>query len=111
MCGQRLDIYAAAELAEVALFLEHAELLRVVQDVFASVLDPLDGPAAIRAALDVAPDLSAEEEAFLKEEVEVWQQEMKELDTNEEEQRDDLMKKKYVAPRAFKIYERVRRVP
>ena len=62
-CGQRLDIWAAAELVEVALFLEHAELLRVVQDVFASVLDPLESPAAIRAALDVAPDLCAEEEA------------------------------------------------
>mmetsp|Transcript_27143 Transcript_27143/g.72894 ORF Transcript_27143/g.72894 Transcript_27143/m.72894 type:complete len:436 (+) Transcript_27143:62-1369(+) len=59
-CGQRLDIWAAAELAEVALFLEHVELLRVVQDVFASVLH---GPAAIRAALHVALDLSAYEEA------------------------------------------------
>ena len=62
-CAQRLDIWAAAELAEVALFFEHAELLRMVQDVFAGVLDSLDSLAAIRAALDVSPDLTAEEEA------------------------------------------------
>ena len=35
----------------------------MVQDVFAGVLDSLDSLAAIRAALDVSPDLTAEEEA------------------------------------------------
>ena len=63
VCAQLLEIGGAAELVEIALFLEHRELLRVVQMVFAQVLEPIETPAAMRAMLDVTSGAFQAEDA------------------------------------------------
>ena len=63
VCADGIDAGAVPELTEIAVWLGHAELLRVLQEKMAALLAGLGTAAAIRAHFSIATDLSPEEEA------------------------------------------------
>ena len=63
-CAGAIDAGTVPELTEIAVWLGHAELLRVLQEKMAAQLEGLGTAAAIRAHFSIAADLSPEEEAI-----------------------------------------------
>ena len=62
-CAAALNEAALPELMAVVVWLWHEELMTVVQEKFAALLDGLGTPAAIRAHFNITADLTEEEEA------------------------------------------------
>ena len=62
-CAKQLDINGAIELTDVAVYLDHPALKSVLQKAVSRSLRKLSSPAAVRAALNIKPDMSKAEEA------------------------------------------------